>query len=400
MSKQGQAKFKDYGEIDSAPEERARGITISAAHVEYETAKRHYAHVDCPGHADYIKNMITGAAQMDGAILVVSATDGQMPQTREHILLAKQVGVKSMVVFVNKVDAVDDKEMLELVEMEIRDLLDKHGYCGSAVPIVFGSALHALQGTSPEIGENSIQKLLQTIDEYIPTPERILDKPFLMAVEGVHHISGRGTVATGKIERGSITKGEDVEIIGYGPTVRTTITGVEMFRKELDKGEAGDQIGALLRGLKREDVRRGQVLVAPGSLKPHTKFKAQVYVLTKDEGGRHTPFVDNYRPQLYFRTGDVSGSFKFLVANQIANPGDNVTLSVELLHPLALEEGSRFTVREGGKTVLHRVFYFLDWNRSRFADIRMIWPYLLFYVNVVGTKFNKVIRRNSDTGGN
>ena len=314
MSKSGQAKFKDYGEIDSAPEEKARGITISTAHVEYETAKRHYAHVDCPGHADYIKNMITGAAQMDGAILVVSATDGQMPQTREHILLAKQVGVKSMVVFVNKVDAVDDKEMLELVEMEIRELLDKYGYCGTSVPIIFGSALHALQGTSPGIGEDSIQKLLQTIDEFIPTPERVLDKPFLMAVEDVHHISGRGTVVTGKVERGSITKGEDVEIIGYGPTVRTTVTGVEMFRKELDRGEAGDQIGALLRGLKREDVRRGQVLVAPGSLKPHTKFKAQVYVLTKEEGGRHTPFVDNYRPQLYFRTGDVSGSFKFLAA--------------------------------------------------------------------------------------
>ena len=295
--------------------------------------------------------MITGAAQMDGAILVVSATDGQMPQTKEHILLAKQVGVKSIVVYVNKVDAVDDKEMLELVEMEIRDLLDKFGYSGAETPIIFGSALHALQGTRPEIGSASIVKLMASVDESVQMPERLLDRPFLMAIEDVHHISGRGTVVTGKVERGAITKGEEVEIVGYGPTLKTTVTGIEMFCKELDRGEAGDQIGALLRGLKRDDVRRGQVLAAPGTLKPHSKFEAQIYILTKDEGGRHTPFTDNYRPQLYFRTGDVAGAFRFPKPSDIAMPGDNVTLHIELIQPLAIENGSRFTVREGGKTV-------------------------------------------------
>lgn len=351
MSEKGYAKFRNYCEIDSAPEEKARGITISTAHVEYETPTRHYAHVDCPGHADYIKNMITGAAQMDGAILVVSATDGQMPQTREHILLAKQVGVKNLVVFVNKVDAVDDKEMLELVEVEMRELLEKHGYSGEDTPIVFGSALHALNGTRHEIGEQSIVNLIKTIDERIPTPERVLDRPFLMAIEDVHQISGRGTVVTGKIERGVLSKGDEVEILGFGPAVKSVVTGIEMFRKELEKGIAGDQIGALLRGIKRDEVRRGQVLAAPGSLKPHLKVKAQVYILTREEGGRHTPFTDNYRPQVYLRTGDVSAAFKLERNTDVVNPGESVSLVIEFSKPLALEKGSRFTVREGGKTV-------------------------------------------------
>lgn len=361
LSTKGKARFKDYNEIDSAPEEKARGITISTAHVEFETDRRHYAHVDCPGHADYIKNMITGAAQMDGAILVVSATDGQMPQTREHILLAKQIGVKSLVVYVNKIDAVEDREMLELVELEIRDLLQKYGFDNSKIPIIFGSALHALQGTNPEIGEKSIETLINAIDESIEIPERATNKPFLLAIEDVHHISGRGTVVTGKIERGTISKGEEIEIIGYGSKVKTVVTGIEMFHKELDRGEAGDQIGALLRGLKRDDARRGQVLAAPGSLKSHTKFESQIYVLAKDEGGRHTPFSSNYRPQLFFRTADVSAHF-ILKDRESASPGDNLLLEVELLQALAIETGSRFTFREGGKTVnFYHDFYF---NRS------------------------------------
>ncbi len=352
LSEKGGAKFKDYSDIDNAPEEKKRGITIATAHIEYETDNRHYAHVDCPGHADYIKNMITGAAQMDGAILVVSATDGQMPQTREHLLLAKQVGISNLVVFVNKVDAVDDKEMLELVEMEMRELLSKYGFDGETTPIVFGSALHALNGTRPEIGAEAIQKLMSTVDEAIPTPKRALDKPFLMSVEDVYHITGRGTVVTGKIERGVINKGDEIEIVGYNPTIKTTVTGVEMFHKEMDRAEAGDQVGALLRGLKRDDVRRGQVLAAVGTIKPTKKFNVQLYVLSKEEGGRHTPFVDNYRPQIYFRTADVAASFSFLDKGvEMAMPGESVNLSVELISPLAIEEGSRFTVREGGKTV-------------------------------------------------
>lgn len=307
--------------------------------------------MDCPGHADYIKNMITGAAQMDGAILVVSATDGQMPQTREHLLLAKQVGISNLVVFINKVDAVDDKEMLELVEMEIRDLLGKYGFDSEKTPIVFGSALHALNGTKPEIGTQAIEKLMETVDEAIPTPQRALDKPFLMSVEDVYHITGRGTVVTGKVERGVINKGEEVEIVGLNPTIKSTITGIEMFHKDMDRAEAGDQIGALIRGLKREDVRRGQVLAAIGTIKPVKKFSAQLYVLSKEEGGRHTPFVDNYRPQIYFRTADIASAFTFVDGIEMAMPGDNVKLNVELNAPLAIEEGSRFTVREGGKTV-------------------------------------------------
>ena len=351
LAEKGNAKFKNYADIDNAPEEKARGITIATAHIEYETDSRHYAHVDCPGHADYIKNMITGAAQMDGAILVVSATDGQMPQTREHLLLAKQVGISNLVVFINKVDAVDDKEMLELVEMEMRDLLGKYGFDGEKTPFIFGSALNALNGTKPEIGAEAIEKLMKTVDESIPTPQRALDRPFLMSVEDVYHITGRGTVVTGKVERGAINKGEEIEIVGYNPTMKSTITGIEMFHKDMDRAEAGDQIGALIRGLKREDVRRGQVLAAIGTVKPVKKFSVQLYVLSKEEGGRHTPFVDNYRPQLYFRTADIASTFNFIDGTEMAMPGDNVKLNVELISPMAIEEGSRFTVREGGKTV-------------------------------------------------
>lgn len=350
LAEQGGAQFKDYGDIDNAPEERARGITIATAHVEYETNNRHYAHIDCPGHADYIKNMITGAAQMDGAILVVSATDGQMPQTREHLLLARQVGIKHLVVFVNKVDAVPDKEMLELVEMEMRDLLSKYGF-SEDTPIVFGSALHALNGSDPTLGKASIEKLMATVDSSIPTPERALDKPFLMAVEDVYQIHGRGTVVTGRIERGVIHKGDEVEVVGHGDIFKTVVTGVEMFHKDLDRGEAGDQIGALLRGIDRDGVRRGQVLCAPGSVRPYKKFSAQIYVLTKEEGGRHTPFHGNYRPQMYFRTADVTATLTLPEGMEIVMPGDNLTCQVELITPLAIEKGSRFTIREGGKTI-------------------------------------------------
>ncbi|KAL1930164.1 hypothetical protein VTP01DRAFT_1318 [Rhizomucor pusillus] len=352
----GSTTFMDYNQIDKAPEEKARGITISTAHVEYETDERHYAHVDCPGHADYIKNMITGAAQMDGAIIVVSATDGQMPQTREHLLLARQVGVQNLVVFVNKVDAVDDPEMLELVEMEMRDLLSEYGFDGENTPIVKGSALAALEGRDPEIGEKAILELMKAVDAHIPTPIRDLDKPFLMPIEDVFSISGRGTVATGRVERGTITKGAEVEIVGMGESMKTTLTGIEMFRKELDRGEAGDNMGALLRGIKREQIRRGQVLCAPGTVKSHKKFLAQLYILTKEEGGRHTPFVNNYRPQMFVRTTDVTVSLTHPEGTEnpdekLIMPGDNVELQCELIHDIALEEGQRFTVREGGKTV-------------------------------------------------
>ncbi|CAG8628586.1 2520_t:CDS:2 [Paraglomus brasilianum] len=356
LATRGQAQFKDYGEIDKAPEEKARGITIATAHVEYETGERHYAHVDCPGHADYIKNMITGAAQMDGAIIVVSATDGQMPQTREHLLLAKQVGVSNLVVFINKVDAIDDPEMLELVEMEMRDLLSHYGFDGEKTPIIQGSALAALEGRDPEIGEQAIWKLMDAVDKFIPTPVRDLDKPFLMSVEDVFSISGRGTVATGRVERGTITKGAEIEIVGMGAPTRTILTGIEMFHKELDKGMAGDNMGALLRGVKREQIRRGQVISAPGTVKSHKKFMAQLYVLTKEEGGRHTPFMDNYRPQMYFRTSDVTvvlshppGTEK--PEEKMIMPGDNTSLMCELIHDMAIEPGMRFTIREGGKTV-------------------------------------------------
>ncbi|CDH52927.1 elongation factor tu [Lichtheimia corymbifera JMRC:FSU:9682] len=352
----GDTTFMDYNQIDKAPEEKARGITISTAHVEYETGNRHYAHVDCPGHADYIKNMITGAAQMDGAIIVVSATDGQMPQTREHLLLARQVGVQNLVVFINKVDAIDDPEMLELVEMEMRDLLGEYGFDGENTPIVKGSALAALEGRDPEIGEKAILELMAAVDDHIPTPERDLDKPFLMPVEDVFSISGRGTVATGRVERGTITKGSEIEIVGMGAPFKTTLTGIEMFRKELDRGEAGDNMGALLRGIKREQIRRGQVLCAPGTVKSHKKFMAQFYILTKEEGGRHTPFVNNYRPQMFVRTTDVTVSLTHPEGTEdpddkLIMPGDNVELQCELIHDVALEEGQRFTVREGGKTV-------------------------------------------------
>ncbi|ORX93146.1 elongation factor Tu [Basidiobolus meristosporus CBS 931.73] len=356
LAEAGGAEFRDYGEIDKAPEERARGITISTAHVEYQTDTRHYAHVDCPGHADYIKNMITGAAQMDGAIIVVSATDGQMPQTREHLLLARQVGVQHLVVFINKVDAVDDPEMLELVEMEMRDLLSQYGFPGDNVPIIQGSALCALEDRNPEIGRNAIMKLMEAVDSSIPTPARDLDKPFLMPVEDVFSISGRGTVATGRVERGMVTKGSEVEIVGMGEHFKTTLTGIEMFHKELDKGMAGDNMGCLLRGVKREQVRRGMVICAPGSVKPHKKFMAQLYILTKDEGGRHTPFVNNYRPQMFFRTVDVTAILKHPPGTPDADekmvmPGDNVQLECELLTDVAIESGLRFTIREGGKTV-------------------------------------------------
>ncbi|MCE2920627.1 MAG: elongation factor Tu, partial [Roseomonas sp.] len=337
-------------QIDKAPEERARGITISTAHVEYETANRHYAHVDCPGHADYVKNMITGAAQMDGAILVVSAADGPMPQTREHILLARQVGVPALVVFLNKVDMADP-DLLELVEMEVRELLSSYQFPGDDIPIIHGSALCALEDRDPEKGEQAILKLMEAVDAYIPQPERPIDRPFLMPIEDVFSISGRGTVVTGRVERGIVKVGEEVEIIGLKPTVKTTVTGVEMFRKLLDQGQAGDNIGALLRGTKREDVERGQVLAAPGSITPHTKFKAEAYVLTKEEGGRHTPFFTNYRPQFYFRTTDVTGVVSLPEGVEMVMPGDNVSMDVELIAPIAMDEGLRFAIREGGRTV-------------------------------------------------
>jgi elongation factor Tu len=344
-------EFKAYDQIDAAPEEKARGITISTAHVEYETANRHYAHVDCPGHADYVKNMITGAAQMDGAILVVSAADGPMPQTREHILLARQVGVPALVVFMNKVDQVDDPELLELVEMEVRELLSAYEFPGDDIPIVKGSALAALEGRDAEIGENAVRALMEAVDAYIPQPERPKDGAFLMPIEDVFSISGRGTVVTGRIERGIVKVGETVEIVGIRPTASTTVTGVEMFRKLLDQGEAGDNIGALLRGIGREDVERGQVLCKPGSVTPHTKFKAEAYILTKEEGGRHTPFFTNYRPQFYFRTTDVTGVVHLPEGTEMVMPGDNVEMTVELIVPIAMEERLRFAIREGGRTV-------------------------------------------------
>ena len=340
-----------YDQIDKAPEEKERGITISTAHVEYETEKRHYAHVDCPGHADYVKNMITGAAQMDGGILVVNAADGPMPQTREHILLARQVGVPALVVYLNKVDQVDDQELLELVEVEIRELLSKYDFPGDDIPIVKGSALAAVEDRDEEIGKNSIVELMSKIDEYIPAPTRELDKPFLMPVEDVFSISGRGTVVTGRVEQGIIKPGEEIEIIGLKDTAKTVCTGVEMFRKLLDSGEAGDNIGALLRGTKKEEVERGQVLAAPGSIKPHKKFKAEIYALSKEEGGRHTPFFANYRPQFYFRTTDVTGSIKLPEGTEMVMPGDNITLEVELLAPIAMNNNLRFAIREGGRTV-------------------------------------------------
>jgi elongation factor Tu len=351
LAKSGGATFTAYDQIDKAPEERARGITISTAHVEYETANRHYAHVDCPGHADYVKNMITGAAQMDGAILVVSAADGPMPQTREHILLARQVGVPALVVFLNKVDMVDDPELLELVEMEVRELLSSYQYPGDDIPIVHGSALMALEEKNPELGEQAILKLMEAVDAYIPQPERAIDRPFLMPIEDVFSISGRGTVVTGRVERGIVNVGDEVEIVGIKNTVKTIVTGVEMFRKLLDRGEAGDNIGALLRGTKREDVERGQVLAKPGSITPHTKFKAEAYVLTKEEGGRHTPFFTNYRPQFYFRTTDVTGVVQLPEGTEMVMPGDNVSMDVELIAPIAMDEGLRFAIREGGRTV-------------------------------------------------
>ncbi|RWM91064.1 MAG: elongation factor Tu [Mesorhizobium sp.] len=344
-------EYKRYDQIDAAPEEKARGITISTAHVEYETANRHYAHVDCPGHADYVKNMITGAAQMDGAILVVSAADGPMPQTREHILLARQVGVPSIVVFLNKVDQVDDAELLELVELEVRELLTKNEFPGDDIPIVKGSALAALEDSDKKIGEDSIRELMAAVDDYIPTPVRPLDKPFLMPIEDVFSISGRGTVVTGRVERGVVKVGEELEIVGIRPTTKTTCTGVEMFRKLLDQGQAGDNIGALLRGVDREGVERGQVLAKPGTVKPHKKFVAEAYILTKDEGGRHTPFFTNYRPQFYFRTTDVTGIVSLPEGTEMVMPGDNVTVDVELIVPIAMEEKLRFAIREGGRTV-------------------------------------------------
>ncbi|TGQ15745.1 elongation factor Tu [Mesorhizobium sp. M00.F.Ca.ET.217.01.1.1] len=344
-------EYKRYDQIDAAPEEKARGITISTAHVEYETANRHYAHVDCPGHADYVKNMITGAAQMDGAILVVSAADGPMPQTREHILLARQVGVPSIVVFLNKVDQVDDAELLELVELEVRELLTKNEFPGDDIPIVKGSALAALEDSNRTIGEDAIRELMAQVDAYIPTPVRPLDKPFLMPIEDVFSISGRGTVVTGRVERGVVKVGEELEIVGIRPTAKTTCTGVEMFRKLLDQGQAGDNIGALLRGIDREGVERGQVLAKPGSVKPHKKFVAEAYILTKDEGGRHTPFFTNYRPQFYFRTTDVTGIVTLPAGTEMVMPGDNITVDVELIVPIAMEEKLRFAIREGGRTV-------------------------------------------------
>ena len=351
LAETGGATYTSYANIDKAPEERERGITISTAHVEYETAARHYAHVDCPGHADYVKNMITGAAQMDGAILVVSAADGPMPQTKEHILLAKQVGVPTMVVFMNKVDLVDDPELLELVELEIRELLSKYDFDGDNIPIVQGSAVAALEDKTPEIGHDAVLKLMEAVDSWIPQPERPLDKPFLMPIEDVFSISGRGTVVTGRVETGIVKVGEEVEIVGIKDTKKTVVTGVEMFRKLLDQGQAGDNIGALIRGVGREEVERGQVLCKPGSIKPHTDFSAEVYVLSKDEGGRHTPFFANYRPQFYFRTTDVTGEVVLPEGTEMVMPGDNVTLSVKLIAPIAMEQGLRFAIREGGRTV-------------------------------------------------
>jgi elongation factor Tu len=351
LAEKGNTQFVAYDQIDKAPEEKARGITISTAHVEYETEKRHYAHVDCPGHADYVKNMITGAAQMDGAILVVSAADGPMPQTREHILLARQVGVPSLVVYMNKVDMVDDPELLDLVELEVRELLSSYDFPGDEIPVVRGSALAAMEGRDQAVGKDSVMKLMDAVDSYIPQPERPKDRAFLMPIEDVFSISGRGTVVTGRIERGVVKVGDEVEIVGLRPTTKTVVTGVEMFRKLLDSGEAGDNIGALLRGTKREDVERGQVLAKPGSITPHTKFKAEAYILTKEEGGRHTPFFSNYRPQFYFRTTDVTGQVILPQGTEMVMPGDNVTMEVELIAPIAMDEGLRFAIREGGRTV-------------------------------------------------
>jgi elongation factor Tu len=351
LAETGGATYTAYDQIDKAPEEKARGITISTAHVEYETKNRHYAHVDCPGHADYVKNMITGAAQMDGAILVVSAADGPMPQTREHILLARQVGVPALVVYLNKIDLVDDPELVELVEMELRELLSFYEFPGDDIPIIKGSALCALEGTKPELGHDSVLELMKAVDAYIPQPERATDRPFLMPIEDVFSISGRGTVVTGRVERGIVRVGEEVEIVGIKATVKTVVTGVEMFRKLLDQGQAGDNIGALLRGTKREDVERGQVLAKPGSITPHTKFKAEAYILTKEEGGRHTPFFTNYRPQFYFRTTDVTGVVSLPEGTEMVMPGDNVTMDVELIAPIAMDAQLRFAIREGGRTV-------------------------------------------------
>jgi elongation factor Tu len=351
LAETGGAVFTAYDQIDKAPEEKARGITINTAHVEYQTEKRHYAHVDCPGHADYIKNMITGAAQMDGAILVVSAADGPMPQTREHILLARQVGVPALVVYMNKVDMVDDPELLDLVELEVRELLSKYEFPGDKIPIIKGSALAGLEGRDPKLGRESILALMKAVDEYIPQPDRPIDRAFLMPIEDVFSISGRGTVVTGRIERGVVKVGDEVEIIGLRPTTKTVVTGVEMFRKLLDSGQAGDNIGALLRGTKREEVERGQVLAKPGSITPHTKFKAEAYILTKEEGGRHTPFFSNYRPQFYFRTTDVTGTVKLPDGTEMVMPGDNIAMEIELITPIAMDEGLRFAIREGGRTV-------------------------------------------------
>jgi elongation factor Tu len=351
LAESGGAEFAAYDMIDKAPEERARGITISTAHVEYETENRHYAHVDCPGHADYVKNMITGAAQMDGAILVVSAADGPMPQTREHILLARQVGVPALVVYMNKVDQVDDEELLELVELEVRELLSSYDFPGDDIPIIKGSALVALEDGDETMGKNSILELMKAVDDYIPQPDRPKDKPFLMPIEDVFSISGRGTVVTGRVERGIVKVGDEIEIVGLKDTTKTTCTGVEMFRKLLDSGEAGDNVGVLLRGTKRDEVERGQVLAAPGSITPHTKFNCECYILTKDEGGRHTPFFSNYRPQFYFRTTDVTGSVKLPDGTEMVMPGDNITMEVELIAPIAMDEGLRFAIREGGRTV-------------------------------------------------
>ncbi|RYE14919.1 MAG: elongation factor Tu [Rickettsiales bacterium] len=351
LAESGGATFTAYDQIDKAPEEKARGITISTAHVEYETAKRHYAHVDCPGHADYVKNMITGAAQMDGAILVVSAADGPMPQTREHILLARQVGVPNLVVFLNKVDMVDDEELLELVEMEVRDLLSSYQFPGDDIPIIKGSALAALDDSNAQLGKEAILKLMEAVDSYIPQPERPIDKPFLMPIEDVFSIAGRGTVVTGRIERGIVKVGEEIEIIGLKDTIKTTCTGVEMFRKLLDEGRAGDNVGLLLRGIKREDVERGQVLAKPGSIMPHTEFEAEAYILNKEEGGRHTPFFANYRPQFYFRTTDVTGIINLPEGREMVMPGDNVNIKIQLIVPIAMDEGLRFAIREGGRTV-------------------------------------------------
>jgi len=351
LAETGGATFTAYDQIDKAPEEKARGITIATAHVEYETQKRHYAHVDCPGHADYVKNMITGAAQMDGAILVVSAADGPMPQTREHILLARQVGVPALVVFMNKVDMVDDPELLDLVELEVRELLSSYDFPGDEIPVVRGSALCALEDREPALGKEAVLKLMEAVDDYIPQPERPKDLPFLMPIEDVFSISGRGTVVTGRVERGIVKVGDEVEIVGIRPTTKTTVTGVEMFRKLLDQGEAGDNIGALLRGTKREEVERGQVLAKPGSITPHTKFKAEAYILTKEEGGRHTPFFSNYRPQFYFRTTDVTGTIALPSGTEMVMPGDNISMEVNLIAPIAMDEGLRFAIREGGRTV-------------------------------------------------